>query len=188
MIGKNMGKWWLFSLLIAVAPLLWGGNRTIPIDVYVIVDSSASMEKGKEDAVAWLCNSVIDGMLEQEDRIWIWTAGAKPELVYSGMVGNKEEAKASVRAIQFQGEAADYRGALEEARSLTGKSSRISYTLLVSGSGAKDPPSREAESAGLLRYSRVESFSGWRVLTIGLDVAPKISKASLHYMNFKNRR
>ena len=182
-----MGKWWLFCLLIVVTSFLWGGIRTIPIDVYIIVDSSVAMEKRKEDAVAWLCNSVIDGMLQQEDRIWIWTAGTKPDLIYSGAVGNKEEAKASIKAIQFQGDAADYRGALEEARSLTGKSNRTSYTLLVSGSGAKDPPSREAESAGLLRYSRVESFSGWRVLTIGLDLAPKIRRATSHFTNFKDR-
>ncbi|MCL1927459.1 MAG: VWA domain-containing protein [Treponema sp.] len=165
---------------------MWGADpRTIPIDVYIIVDSSSAMEKGKEEAMAWLCNTVIDGMLLQEDRIWIWAAGSGPDLIYSGSLGNKEEAKAAVRSIRFQGNAADYRGALQQARVLAGTSNRTTYTLLVSGSGAKDPPTREAESAGLLRYSRVESFSGWRVLTVGLDLDPKVTRASSFY---KNRR
>jgi hypothetical protein len=55
--------------------------------------------------------------------------------------------------------------------------------LLVSGSGAKDPPSREAESAGLLRYSRVEHFSGWRVLTVGLDLDRRVRQSSSYYTN-----
>jgi hypothetical protein len=143
------------------------------------------MEKGREEAVNWLCSTVIDGMLLNQDRIWIWTAGNKPELVFSGTLDNKEDAKTVIRSIRYQGDAADYRGALQEAKNQAGKSNRTSYTLLVSGSGAKDPPSQEAESAGLLRYSRVESFSGWRVLTIGLDVAAKVDKASAYY---KNRR
>jgi hypothetical protein len=143
------------------------------------------MEKGRQEAVSWLCNTVVDGILQQGDRIWIWRAGAGPELVYSGTLGaDKEPVKAQIRAIQFQGEAADYRGALREAQALvSGQRDRISYTLLVSGSGAKDPPSQEAESAGLLRYSRVDSFSGWRVLTVGLDLNARVRQSTTYYMN-----
>ena len=170
-----MKIWGFICLLIVCAVSMWGANdRTAPIDVYIIVDSSSAMEKGREEATNWLCNTVIDGMLLKEDRIWIWTAGSRPELIYSGTMENKEEAKAAIRSIRYQGDAADYRGALQEAKSQAVKSNRTSYTLLISGSGAKDPPSREAESAGLLRYSRVDSFSGWRVLTIGLDLDSKI--------------
>ena len=186
MIGKIFKFLGFFCLLIVYTSNMWGANdRTTPIDVYIIVDSSSAMEKGKEEAAAWLCTTIVDGFLIQGDRIWIWTAGARPELIFSGNMGSKDEAKAAIRAIRYQGNAADYRGALEEARIQAGKSNRTSYTLLISGSGAKDPPQREAESAGLLRYSRVDSFSGWRVLTIGLDLGPKVSRASAFY---KNRR
>ena len=172
----------LFCLLIVCTSSVWGGNdRTTPIDVYIIVDSSSAMEKGKEEAVNWLCTNVIDGILLTGDRVWIWTAGTRSELIYSGTLGNKEEIKTAIRAIQYQGNAADYRGALEEAKNQARKSNRTSYTLLISGSGAKDPPSQEAESAGLLLHSRVESFSGWRVLTIGLDFGTKIRKSSAYY-------
>jgi hypothetical protein len=176
----------LACLLGALTIGVWGDVRTVPLDVYIIVDGSSAMERGREEAVSWLCNTVVDGILQQGDRIWIWRAGAGPELVYSGAIGaDKEAIKALIRSIQFQGEAADYRGALGEAQSSVERESRgrITYTLLVSGSGAKDPPSQEAESAGLLRYSRVDSFSGWRVLTVGLDLGARVGRSTNYYMN-----
>jgi hypothetical protein len=184
MFGK---KWYIIGFLCFLGALgtqVWAGNaRTTPIDLYLVIDSSSAMEKGKQEAVAWLCNNVVDGILQPGDRIWIWTAGAKPELVYSDTRGDDKDAvKTAIRAIRFEGDAADYRGALREVQAKTGQSGgRVSYTLLVSGSGAKDPPSREAESAGLLRYSRVDHFSGWRLLTIGLDLSPKVRQSSSYY-------
>jgi len=186
MFGKKLLFWGIFCLLAASTTSLWGADtRTTPIDLYLIVDSSSAMERGKQEAVAWLCSTVVDGILQPGDRIWIWTAGAKPELVYSDTQGaDKEGAKTALRSIRFEGNAADYRGALREVQTRASQSGgRVTYTLLISGSGAKDPPSREAESAGLLRYSRVDHFSGWRVLTVGLDLNPKVRQASSYYMN-----
>jgi threonine synthase len=179
MIGENLKKYSFFFLLAVYSTVYLGSNtRSSPIDVYVIVDSSSAMERGKEEATAWLCKTLIDDMLLTGDQIWVWTAGDKPNLVYSGSLGNKETVKAVIRSIRLEGNRADYRGALEEARTKAVKSNRITYTLLISGSGAKDPPSVEAESAGLLRYSRVENFSGWRILTIGLDLDSKVRRTS----------
>jgi hypothetical protein len=143
------------------------------------------MEREKEAAFTWLCTTVVDGILQQGDTIKIWTAGEKPELIYSDDLGaDKEAAKKAIRSIRFGGETADYRGSLREVRAkVRGGSGRVAYTLLVSGSQAKDPPSREAESAGLLRYSRVDHFSGWRVLTVGFDFDAKVQRASAYYMN-----
>ncbi|MDR1505939.1 MAG: VWA domain-containing protein [Treponema sp.] len=168
----------------------WGQNgRTIPLDVYVIVDSSTSMEKGQQEAVNWLCTTVIDGIVQNGDTLSIWTAGAKPELIYSKAVSaeTKEEAKKLVRQIRFSGSAADYKGALSEAqeRSLAGPGGRMVYTLLVSGANPKDPPIKEAESAGLLLYSRVESFTGWRVFTVGLDIRSRVRESADSYMKNK---
>jgi hypothetical protein len=184
MNAKKLKFCCLVCFLAALTTRIWSDARTVPLDVYIIVDGSSAMEKGRQEAVDWLCGTVIDGILQSGDRIWIWRAGAGPELVYSGTLGaDKEAVKAKIRSIQFQGEAADYRGALQEAQSLVNKSDRISYTLLVSGSGAKDPPSQEAESAGLLRYSRVDSFSGWRVLTVGLDLSARVRQSTNYFMN-----
>jgi hypothetical protein len=184
-------KTWIAGLLSALVfglPL-WGNDaRTVPIDVYIIVDGSSAMEEGKAAAVDWLCSAVVDGILKEGDRIAIWRAGAKPELIYSDTLGSggKEKVKAQIRGIQFGGDAADYRGALSQAQTRIRSQSggRITYTLLISGSSAKDP-SRETEPAGLLLYSRVDNFNGWRVLTVGLDIAGKVRNSAAAYM--KNR-
>ena len=182
MKDKKLLIFGVLCILLLYTTTLWGNNpRTSPIDVYIIVDSSSAMERGREQAISWLSTTVIDNMLRNDDRIWIWTAGARPELIYSGNLDNKEEVKTVIRSISFEGDAADYRGALFEAQALVQRSDRTTFTLLISGSEAKDPPSREAESAGLLRYSRVESFPGWRVLTVGLDLAPKVRRSAAYY-------
>jgi hypothetical protein len=141
------------------------------------------MERGKEAALAWLCTTVVDGILQQGDTIKIWTAGEKPELIYSDDGGNdKEAAKKAIRSIRFGGEIADYQGSLTEVKArIASGGGRAAYTLLISGSQAKDRPSREAESAGLLRYSRVDPFSGWRVLTVGFDLDARVRRASAYY-------
>ncbi|MDR1929508.1 MAG: VWA domain-containing protein [Treponema sp.] len=171
-------------LVLFSVPALWGeDSRTIPIDVHIIVDSSSAMENKKTEAAAWLCDTVVDVILIDGDRVSLWTAGTKPELIYSGMVsgGEKDEIKTRIRGIEFGGDSADYRGALNQARSQS-QPGRISYALLVSGSTAKDPPSREAESAGLLLYSRVDNYSGWRVLTVGLNIANQVRESAAAYM------
>ncbi|MDR2662254.1 MAG: VWA domain-containing protein [Treponema sp.] len=173
-------------LFLGLTTLLWGAEpRAVPLDMYIIVDGSSAMERGREEALTWLCTTVVDGILQQGDRLWVWTVGDRPRLIYSGTVeGPREGVKTSIRAIQFQGDRADYQAALREVRAALARQggNRLTCTLLVSGSGAKDPPSREAESAGLLRYSRVESFSGWRVLTVGLDIDAKVRRSSAYYL------
>jgi hypothetical protein len=196
-MGQNRARFgvkafFLLSLLLFLLPsvrMRGEDNRSIPVDMYIIIDSSSSMEKGKEEAVNWLCTAVIDGIARAGDNLSIWTAGAKPELIYSKNVSaeTKEEAKNLIRQIRFSGNAADYKGALDEAqaRVLAGPGGRMTYTLLVSGANPKDPPIKEAESAGLLLYSRVESFSGWKVFTVGLDISARVRRSADSYM--KNR-
>jgi hypothetical protein len=188
----NRKKTWISGLLLALISVLplWGDdNRTTPLDVYIIVDSSSAMEKGKAEAVAWLCDTVVEGILKEGDRVSIWTAGVKPELIYSDTVasGAKETIKERIRGIQFSGDAADYPGALRQAQARIQSQSkgRLTYTLVVSGSSAADPRSRDAESAGLLLYSRVDTFSGWRVLTVGLDIAGKVRSSAAAFMKNK---
>jgi hypothetical protein len=191
-VNFSVKKLFLLCWLLVFLPFAqtWGEEpRSISVDVYIIVDSSSSMEKGKEEAVNWLCTTVIDGIVKAGDNLSIWTTGTQPELLYSKTVSaeTKEEAKKMIRQIRFSGSAADYKGALNEvqAKALAGPEGRMVYTLLVSGANPKDPPIKEAESAGLLLYSRVESFSGWKVFTVGLDLSARVRESADSYM--KNR-
>ncbi|GHU12931.1 hypothetical protein FACS1894161_2190 [Spirochaetia bacterium] len=187
---------YFFVFLFLMSAAAQGQTRRVPLDVYVIIDSSTAMGRGKNEAVSWVCDAVLGGTVQNGDRLNLWTAGEKPALLYSGEISadTREDAKKLVRNIRFQDGSADYRGALNQARTqilagteYSGRSAdgRLSYTLLVSGANPKDPPVKEAESAGLLMYSRVENFSGWRVLTVGLDVGVKVRQNTSTYM--KNR-
>jgi hypothetical protein len=185
MSGSIFKKSGVFFLLGLTTLLRAAEPRTVPIDMYIIVDGSSAMERGRQEALVWLCTTVVDGILQEGDRLWVWAAADRPKLIYSGAVEtDRESVKTQIRTIRFQGDQADYQAALGEARAAIGRQggNRLSCTLLISGSGAKDSPSREAESAGLLRYSRVESFSGWRVLTVGLDIEPRVRRSSASYM------
>ncbi|MDR2182469.1 MAG: VWA domain-containing protein [Treponema sp.] len=175
---ENLKKSAFLSLFTILGGLLWADTRAAAMDVYLIVDGSSSMERGGAEAIDWLCATLLDRRVRDGDRLWIWTAGAKPELVFSGAGADREAAKTVIRALRFQGRAADYRGALNEAKRRL-RTGRLSYTLLVSGNEARDP---SPELSGLLRYSRVDSFSGWRVLTVGLDLEGRIDRAASYYM------
>lgn len=174
-----------FAAFFAGTPL-WAQRA---LDAYVIIDGSSAMDKGGPEAVSWVCGTVIDEILKEGDRLTVWTAGESVRLLYSAAVSadTKDEAKKLIRGIVFQGSSADYKGALTEARTkiLAGTGKNLNWTILVSGANPRDPPVLEAESAGLLMYSRVENFSGWRVLTVGLDISGKVRESVFSYM--KNR-
>jgi hypothetical protein len=188
-IGKKHRFFGLLTVLF-FGPFLWGEDvRTVPLDVYVIIDSSSAMEAGKAEAVSWLCNTLVEGILRDGDSLSVWTAGVKPELICSETVtsGGKEKIKTLIRSIGFSGNAADYLAALSQAqaRSRTQPKDRLSYTLLINGSRSKDISAREAESAGLLIYSRVDNFNGWRIITVGLDIGAKVRDSAAAYMKNK---
>jgi hypothetical protein len=160
---------------------LFGADlRTLPADVYVILDVSPAMGDRREEAVQWLCGDLIDGRLLEGDTLTILAAGDKTELIFSDSLNaeKKEAAKQALRRMPAGGGPADYPGALREAASRqTGKAGRMSYTLLVSGTTG---PS--AASGGLVRYSRVDEFSGWRVLTVGLGIDQQVKAAAAAFM------
>jgi hypothetical protein len=93
--------------------------------------------------------------------------------------------KTKLRALSTQSARADYAGALREARKTAG-GRKIAYTLLISGpanGSLGDSAAVSRDLAGLLRYSRVEDFPGWRVLTVALGIEPLVQKAGAAYMS-----
>jgi hypothetical protein len=157
--------------------------------MFLIIDGSAALAKGKDDAVTWLCNTVIDGMLQPGDTLTIWLAAGKARQLYSGTLQDartKETVKALLRTITAADAAADYTGALREAARADAavRRQRMTYTLLISGSGAGyDSFPGSSEAAALLRYSRVEEFPLWRAITASLNAGPEIRQAASSFMN-----
>jgi hypothetical protein len=173
----------LFLLFFSPRFLAAEDRRTVPIDVYLIVDGSSAITNVKNDMISWLNGHVVDRLLREGDRLTIWRAAVRAEVIFSETLAaaGKETVKERIRSINLQGASADFAGALKDAaaRNAAGPERRMSYTLLVSGAAGA---ALDRNTVNLLRYSRVEDFSGWRVLTAALGIDAQVRKAAGDYL------
>jgi len=149
-----------------------------PIDVLVIIDGSASLNKVKNEITAWV-NGRLDQILVAGDRVTVWSAGASARIIYTGKIegtAEKDAAKKSITDIAPSGGSPDFSGALRDAVSRQG--SPYSYTLLISASPAALSSVLSSPQANLLRFSRVEEFTDWRALVIGLNIDARVRRAA----------
>jgi hypothetical protein len=174
--------------------MLFGADeRTAPVDMYLVFDGSSAIKNGKNGAAQWVCDTIVDGMLQNGDTLTIWIASEKAEKAFSAVIdgpGQKETVKNLIRSAGAGGSYADFAGALREAASMQRSqgSAAIPYTLLIVGSTTAMAPGnansiRGAETLAYLRYSRVEEFSGWRAMVAGLTLDQQIQQAASAYMS-----
>jgi hypothetical protein len=185
----NVMKTGIYGMIFGLAVIVFGSftqllgaqTRSAPIDVNLIIDCSESLSGVKEEVTAWVNRSFIDQMLAEGDNITVWSAGSSAKVIFSGMIGgnsDKEDLKKSIREIAVSGVMADFTGALKEA-ALKRRGSPFSFTLLISASPAAVFPSGQA---GLMRFSRVEEFPGWRALVVGLNLEEKVENAAAAFL------
>jgi hypothetical protein len=182
----NYQKKFLSLLGVFLFPFVGAGAadiRTVPMNINVILDGSREMRPFMDEAAAWLCDYLVEGLLSEGDQLRIWIAGEKAQRVYSGLLGGrewKETVKNTFRSLVPQAGGADFAGALGEAAQSPGGGDIPAYTILVCGSSGGFSP--EGEGAAYLRYSRNREFAGWRVVTVALDAGPGIRKAVQAYL------
>jgi hypothetical protein len=179
----------LFSLVpVFLNPVfvLAEDRRSIPLDLYLIIDSSEKFREIKDETTAWINEQIIDRLLQEGDRLVIWSAGDAATIIYAETIGaSKDEAKNKIRNLEIQGRSPDFGSALQEAtsRAAQGSASRISMTLLVSTAESL-APSLGGSSAGLFRWSRVEQYSRWQALVVApSNLGEKVRRAAASYMN-----
>ncbi|MDR2096772.1 MAG: hypothetical protein LBP76_14815 [Treponema sp.] len=175
----------LVSLLF---PCLLGALdiRKTPVDMYVVIDGSSFMAGTKEEAFKWLNREIIDRILQEGDSLSIWKAGNSADLIYTGSLkdgAEREQLKNLLESFKTEDQRADFESALKDAARLSGGKTgkRFVYTLLVGGTGSALSP-HEDISGGLFRYSRVEEFSGWRVLSIATGIQAQVRRAALEFV------
>jgi hypothetical protein len=174
----------IFGLFFFIIPPgLWSaGERSKPLDMFLIIDGSVALNNGKNEAFAWLCDNIIGDLLQDGDNLTVWLAGTKANRIFQGPLsgaGSKEEVKGLIRSIELSGTRVDYAGALREAINMDAreKRQRMTYTLLISGSAAGHATfPGNSETASLLRYSRIEDHAAWRAITAALNIGPEIRK------------
>ncbi|MDR1836763.1 MAG: hypothetical protein LBQ89_03800 [Treponema sp.] len=181
-LGKGKTRKTALTLILAVficlSPLYGAENQRIPINVNLIIDGSSSFSAVKDEITTWVLNR-MDAILAEGDNVTIWSAGFPARVIYSGRINgaaDKDAVKNSIRQLSGSGETADFSGALRDASAR--QSSSISYTLLISASGASLSAVLISPQANFLRYSRVEEFTTWRALTVGLNIDTRVRRAA----------
>jgi len=173
---KTLGLFMVLAAFCCLSPL-FGADRA-PIDINLIIDGSASLTGVKGEITTWLSRH-LDQILADGDMVTVWNAGAGTKVVYSGKMNSdkdKEALKKSIYDLSASGNTVDYSGALREAANK--QNSSIKYTLLICASPSALSATLSGSQANLLRFSRVEEFSGWRAVVVGLNLEARIRQAA----------
>ena len=186
-----MRRFFILVVFIGFSPFLLhaGDGRTIPLDMYLIIDNSIAIENSKKDTIDWITSQVVDRILTDGDKITIWAAGDKAELIYSDTLSGAAAKKGildKLQTLKTGGKKADFTGALRDVLSrvsqTAGDRSRISYTMLITGSAEGMEPAISAGSQGLLRWFRSEKYERWQVLVVAPDIGKTVQQAAAAYM------
>jgi hypothetical protein len=165
----------VFAVFFSLTPVF---AQRAPIDINLIIDGSSSLTAVKNEVTTWISGR-LDQILAEGDRVTVWNAGTQSKVVYTGKTEGapgKEAVKKSIRDINPSGNYPDFSGALRDAASR--QNSSYSYTLLISATPAALSSVLSTRQAGLLRFSRVEEFTNWRALVVGLNIDGKVKKSA----------
>jgi hypothetical protein len=185
---KKMIFGWFFAVLVLPGFLRAEDIRTLPLDMYLIVDGSSRISEAKNETAAWIGEQIIERMLKDGDSLTLWSAGPEARLLFSETLGGangKDEVKAKLKDLEASGSVADFSGALRDAaaRAARGEAGRLAYTMVVSASAESLAPALTGKDANLFRWSRVEEYSRFRILVVAPDIHGKVRQAAAAYMN-----
>ena len=178
---------WIFLSFLAPVFLQAEDRRSLPLDLYLIVDGSSMLKDAKDEAIAWINRDIVDGILQEGDSLTIWSAGDKAQLIYAEAIGaRKDGVKEKLLSLDTSGRRADFTGALREAASRASRGAedrkRLSITMVVSASAASLAPALEGNSAGLFRWYRVDEYVRWQALFVAPDIGDKVIRTAAAYM------
>ena len=181
----------VFLMIFCCLSQIYGADRN-PINVNLIIDGSSALAGAKEDIIAWVSDH-LDQVLADGDTITVWNAGAAASVVYTGTINGgsgREDVRKSIGDLSAFGDIADISGALaavdaqiKTKEQIREQGSIFSYTLLISASPSALISLLSGPQANLLRFSRVEEFSGWRAIVVGLNLDTKVRRAAANFIN-----
>ena len=179
----------MLTILVGLLPLLHAeDSRTIPLDLYLIVDGSSSFQNSQSEAIAWVNSQVVDRILIGGDNISIWNAGDTSRLVFSGAVpasGQKGDIKNAIGTLTINGRSADFSGALKDVAPRVSRTpqERLSCTMLITASAEGLENTLSGDSLEFFRWFRSEKYERWQVLVIGTDITGTVRNAARSYMS-----
>jgi len=192
-MGNNMKNTLFILLAFLFLPFFLSAQdeRQSSIDVYILIDRNISAEIYRNDQIDWLCTTLVDTILQAGDRVTIWTLdGQLTQIAQTELreTDAKEKLKKAIRNITVSKNAPDYSAGLRAAASAeAGRTDRkpIAFAILSASMTRQDEldlEKEDAQSAKLLRFSRVVDHPGWKAVTVGLGIELKAREAAAAFM------
>ncbi|GHV66128.1 hypothetical protein AGMMS49928_00050 [Spirochaetia bacterium] len=162
-------------------------KRQESIDMFVVIDGSAALKNARQAVLAWFQEQILNGILLDGDRLSVWIAGEKAELIFSETLSGPESRnnlQEKLNSAPSEAKNADFAGALREISARKGSSKGVLpiNTLLITSATGGVYTSLGESIGRILRYSRVEDFSGWRAIRILTNIGPQVEDAAGAYL------
>ena len=171
---------------------IFAGERTIPVDVFLMIDKSKSMnEPGKFDSLhKWVRNTLVTEMLIPEDWITVWEFYEQPHELQTLVIKNENDRNSLIKTIDnitpngaFTdiGRALD---AIQDSLNKRGKNNRYKILLLVTDL-EQDAPwtskyrgKQESFKSPYLAEARIIKHDNWYEITLDMDIQDKVVKTT----------
>jgi hypothetical protein len=181
----------VLSTVILTIPL-FAGERTIPVDIFLMVDKSLSMaEQGKYDSLhAWVKEQLLGQILINGDWITIYQFYGKADRLMTLTVENQADRNKIVSIIDTikpNGQYTDIGLALDtikEALSKRGTNGRHKIMLLLTDLKQEAPwtskyaGTPEKFDSPYLAEARSVEHDGWYEITLDMDIQDQVVKTS----------
>jgi hypothetical protein len=166
--------------------VLYAGDiRTVPMDMYLMIDGSTAIHDTKDEIIDWLSTKIIDSIVQEGDTVTICLVQKLVPVIFSDTINKsgKDTAKKAIKAIVPAGTDVDFDQALAGAANRSTSQDHIQYTLLVSGSVTGLSAAMSGKSASLLRFSKVEDHHGWQTVVLAPGIAGRVQRAATDFLS-----
>lgn len=181
----------ILACLLAVFPLS-AGERTIPVDMFIMIDKSLSMaEPGKFDSLHdWVRNQLIGQMLIDGDWVTIYQFYGEADNILTTEVqsaGDRDRIVGAIDKIKPNGKFTDIGLALDTIKTALdarGKNDRLKVLLLLTDLKQEAPwTSRYAGSpdkfeSPYLAEARIVQHDAWYEITVDMGIQDRVVSAS----------
>ena len=170
----------------------FAGERTIPVDVFLMIDKSKSMnEPGKFNSLhRWVRDTLVIEMLIPEDWITVWEFYEEPHELQTLIIKNENDRNELIKTIDSItpdgaftdiGRALD---AIQDSLNKRGRNNRYKILLLVTDL-EQDAPwtskyrgKQESFKSPYLAEARIIKHDNWYEITLDMDIQDKVVKTT----------
>ncbi len=187
MSGKNIFTAALLGMAL-LGTTAFSGERTIPVDIFLMVDKSLSMaEDGKFDGLhSWVTEHLVAQMLIPGDRISVWEFYGRAERVLDTVIPESGDTSPVVKAIDGivpDGEYTDIGLALDTIREAIagwGDPERLKILYMLTDLKQEAPWSsryagvEERYDSPYLAEARILTHGNWYEITLDMNIQDQV--------------